>query len=64
MNNLLWENKILLCDICQERPMIKNIEISRGEWRGVCVECKPQGEGLKNQLPKHLSKKVIVKDDV
>jgi hypothetical protein len=40
MNNLLWEIKIIKCDICKERPLKKTIKIN-GEWKGVCSECEP-----------------------
>jgi len=39
MSKLLWEVKTLICDICKERPMITTIEVSRGNWKGVCAEC-------------------------
>ena len=41
MNNLLWEVKIILCDICKERPMKKTIKI-KGEYKAVCSECEPK----------------------
>jgi hypothetical protein len=44
MAKIYEENKILLCDICKERPFKETIQISRGVWRGVCIECKPKGE--------------------
>jgi hypothetical protein len=39
MTNLLWENKIIVCDICKEREMKKTILI-KGEFKGVCKECE------------------------
>jgi hypothetical protein len=42
MTNLFWEVKVLLCDICKERPLKKTIEIERGHWIGICQECEPK----------------------
>lgn len=39
MAQILWENKVIVCDICRERPLKKVIQI-RGEFKGVCVECE------------------------
>ena len=39
MAKLLWELKIILCDICKERPIKKVIQIGR-EFKGVCIECE------------------------
>jgi len=47
MAQLLWEVKILLCDICKERPLTETIKIN-GEYKGVCSECKPNKE-VKNE---------------
>lgn len=44
MAQLLWEVKVLVCDICKERPFKKTVEVSRGVWRGVCIECEPKKE--------------------
>ncbi len=44
MPQLLWENKVLMCDICKERPIIKTAEVSRGVWKGICRECEPRKE--------------------
>jgi hypothetical protein len=41
---LLWENKVITCDICRERPLKKTIELTRGRWVGVCQECEPKKE--------------------
>jgi hypothetical protein len=43
MTKLLWEVKTLICDICRERPIIDTIKI-KGEWKGVCSECRPDKE--------------------
>lgn len=40
MNNPFWEHKEIVCDVCRERPVKKTIEISRGHWIGICVECE------------------------
>ena len=39
MSKLLWEVKELVCDNCKERPIKKVVEISKGNWKGLCVEC-------------------------
>jgi len=44
MTKLLWENKILVCDICKERPMKKTIQVAIGRWLGVCEECEIKKE--------------------
>ena len=44
MPKLLWENKVLICDICKERPIKKTIELKRGHWVGICSECEPKRE--------------------
>jgi len=44
MPHLLWDNMVLVCDICKERPLKKVVEVSRGRWVGVCSECEPNKE--------------------
>jgi len=41
MAQILWENKVIVCDICKERPLKKTIKI-QGEWKGICNECEPK----------------------
>ena len=43
MPQLLWELKIIVCDICRERPIIDTIKIN-GEYMGVCKECMAEKE--------------------
>lgn len=43
MPNLFWEVKTLVCDVCRERPMVKVIQVSVGNWKGLCRECIPKG---------------------
>lgn len=47
MAQILWENKVIVCDICKERPLKKVIQI-KGEFRGVCRECEPQEQEKRN----------------
>lgn len=44
MTKLLWENKIIVCDICKERPMKKIIQVRIGQWLGVCEKCEKKEE--------------------
>jgi hypothetical protein len=46
MTKLLWEIKVIVCDICKERSLKKTIRIN-GKWKGVCEECEPKG--VKNE---------------
>jgi len=39
MPKLLWELKVIVCDICKERPFKKVVRIN-GEFKGVCEECE------------------------
>ena len=41
MGKLIWENKVIMCDICRERPMKSVVKI-KGVWKGVCCECEPK----------------------
>jgi hypothetical protein len=47
-NIFKMECKTIVCDICKERPYKKVVEVSKGVWRGVCLECEPQRE-VKNE---------------
>jgi len=49
MTSLLWENKVLVCDICKKNEMKKTIRI-KGEWLGICENCEPK-EVKKNEKP-------------
>lgn len=46
---ILQENKVILCDICKERPYKTTIELTRGNWVGVCNECNPKEKEVKDE---------------
>lgn len=49
MANLLWENKIIVCDICKQYEVKSTIEVSKRIWKGVCEHCllTLQGDKMK-----------------
>lgn len=51
-NNIFkMENRVIVCDICRERPYKEVVEVSRGVWKGVCEECNPKKEVKENERP-------------
>ncbi len=49
MAQILWENKVIVCDLCKKNEMRKTILI-KGEFKGVCRECEPKEQENKNGL--------------
>jgi len=46
MAQTIWENKVIVCDICRKNEMKQIININN-EWLGVCNECKTKKESEK-----------------
>jgi len=50
MTNLFkMENRIIVCDICKERPFKEVVEVNKGVWQGVCEKCEPKKEVKNDQ---------------
>ena len=49
MTKFLWENKVIVCDICRERPYKKVVEVNKGIWQGICAICEARIRGAKNE---------------